>query len=66
MRPYRIRIREDAVSESDDGETVPWSDDLGINLLNLLGTRGCVELLAVLELPESERAKLIGLLYESE
>ena len=41
-------------------------DDLGSALLDLLGERGCVELLAVLELPETERATLIGQLYESE
>ena len=35
-------------------------------LLELLGERGCVELLAVLELDERERAALIGRLYASE
>ena len=35
-------------------------DDLGRRLLELLGERGCVELLAVLELDEPERAALIG------
>jgi len=38
-------------------------DDLGPRLLELLGERGCVELLAVLERPEPERAALIGRLY---
>jgi hypothetical protein len=41
-------------------------DDPGSALLELLGERGCVELLAVLELPETERATLIGQLYSSE
>ena len=41
-------------------------DDLGPRLLELLGgERGCVELLAVLELDEPERAVLIGGLYAS-
>lgn len=35
-------------------------DDLCQRLLDLLGERGWVELLAVLELDESERAALIG------
>ena len=38
----------------------PSVDDLGRRLLELLGERGCVELLAVLKLPEPERAALIG------
>jgi hypothetical protein len=40
--------------------------DLGRHLLGLLGERGSVELPAVLELRETERATLIGQLYESE
>ena len=40
-------------------------DDLGRRLLHLLGERGCVELLAVLELDEPERAVVIGRLYAS-
>jgi hypothetical protein len=40
--------------------------DLGSALLDLLGERGCVELLAVLELPEAERAALVGQLHGSE
>jgi len=40
-------------------------DDLGRRLLDLLGEPACRELLAVLELPEPERAALIGQLYAS-
>ena len=35
-------------------------------LLELLGERACIELLEVLERPESERPTLIGQLYASE
>ena len=41
-------------------------DDLGAYLIELLGAPACVELLAVLKLPEKERATLIGQLYASE
>ena len=41
-------------------------DDLGAYLIDLLGAPACVELLAVLELPEEDRAALIGQLYATE
>ena len=41
-------------------------DDLGRRLLDILGEPAFLELLAVLELPETERAALIGQLYASD
>jgi HEAT repeat protein len=41
-------------------------NDLGHRLLELLGAPACVELLAVLELPEAERASAIGALYQTD
>lgn len=41
-------------------------DDLGRRLLELLGEPAAIELLAVLGLPEADRAAAIGALYRSE
>ena len=57
MGPARARLRNSPAV--DDDASAP-------TLLNLLGVRGWVELLAMLELPERERATLIGQPYRSE
>ena len=56
MGPARARLRNSPAV----------GDDLGSCLLNLLGELGCVEPLAMLELPERERATLIRQPYASD
>lgn len=41
-------------------------DEIGRRVVELLGEPAAVELLAVLELPEAERATLIGAVYHRE
>ena len=40
--------------------------EIGPRLLEILGEPACIQLLAVLELPEADRATLIGQLYAGE
>lgn len=63
-------------SQRSSGRSTPTStarnsrpvdpEEIGRYLLDLLEEPACVELLAILELPEADRATLIGALYRSD